>query len=64
MVLYYGPSVLALQVSAPVRLRYTHHRVVEVVTVDRDVVCNGEVPAPVEPIPPDPNRMFGDGFEP
>lgn len=63
MVLYYGPSVLALQVSGPIRLHFTHHRIVEVWTVDRDVVCNGEVAAPTPPVVVNPDQVFGDGFE-
>lgn len=57
---YYGPNVVELKVRPPIRLFYTGNRIAEVTTVDGDVICNGEVPAPT---PVDPGRVFASGFE-
>lgn len=59
LVLYYSPSVSELQINS-IAIDVTPPVVVNVTTVNADVVCLGEVAAPAVV---DPNVIFESGFE-
>jgi hypothetical protein len=59
LVMYYSPSVSELQVNS-ITVHVSQPVIAEVTTVNGDVVCLGEVAAPVTV---DPDFVFGSGFE-
>ena len=60
-VLYYGPTLTSLQIVPPLHFHYTGYRAAVAWTAQRDVVCDGEVAAPIVS---SPERIFRDTFEP